>query len=59
MSSIKDTMINIINKQPEDSSYDEILQELSFVNMVNKGLNDSKSNKITDHEKVKEIVKEW
>ena len=34
MNSVKEMMINIINKQPEDSSYDEILQELSFVNMV-------------------------
>jgi ribosomal protein S3AE len=59
MSTIKEKMIDIIKKQPEDSSYDEILQELSFVNMVNKGLENSKNDKITEHEKVKKIVKEW
>lgn len=59
MSTIKEKMIDIIKKQPEDYSYDEILQELNFINMVNKGLENSKNDKITEHEKVKEIVKEW
>lgn len=56
MSSIKETMIDIINKQPDDSSYEEILQELSFVNMANKGLKDTKNGRTTEHEKVKKEI---
>ena len=59
MSSIKKTMIDIIKNQPDDSSYDEILQELSFVNMVNHGIDDSKNNRITEHEKLKKDIKKW
>ena len=59
MSSIKKTMIDIINKQPDDSSYVEILQELSFVNMVNRGLDDSQNDKITDHNKLIDDIKKW
>jgi hypothetical protein len=56
MPSIKEKMIQIINNQPDDSSYDEILQELSFVNMVNRGLNDSKNNKVTEHDTIKKAI---
>jgi hypothetical protein len=59
MPSTKEKMIEIINNQPDDSSYDEILQELSFVNMVNRGIDDSKNNKVTEHEKIKKEIKEW
>ncbi len=59
MPSIKEKMIQIINSQPDDSSYDEILQELSFVNMVNRGLDDSKNNKITEHDKLKKEINKW
>jgi len=57
MSLIKDKMINIIKKQPEDSNFFEILQELSFINMVENGLKDSKNNKITDENMLKEEIK--
>ncbi len=59
MSLVKNKMINIIKEQPEDSNFYEILQELSFINMVENGLNDSKKNNITDEKKLKEEIKEW
>lgn len=59
INNIKEKMIYIIKQQPEDSSYDEILQELSFLRMVNNGLNDSKKNKITDTETLKKEIKNW
>jgi len=34
-------MIDIIGRQPDDSSYDEILRELAFARMVQRGLADS------------------
>ena len=52
-------MIHIIENQPEDSTYEEILQELSFVNMVNKGLDDSKKNNVVDNEELKTNIEKW
>jgi len=40
LSSAKEKMSEIINQQPDDSSYDEILRELAFAQMVKKGLED-------------------
>ena len=59
MSHVKENMIKIINNQPDDSSYDEILQELSFVNMVNKGLRDSKKNNVTGADELKKEINNW
>src|SRR6056297_2214977 len=41
VSSVKDAMINIIGRQPEDSTYDEILRELAYARMVQRGLEDA------------------
>ena len=34
----KDRILKIITDQPDDSSFDEILRELAFMRMVEKGL---------------------
>jgi hypothetical protein len=34
-------MIDIVKRQPDDSSYDEILRELAFARMVQRGLADA------------------
>ena len=41
MSPAKESMIEIIGRQPDDSTYDEILRELAFARMVQRGLDDS------------------
>ena len=45
METIKDKMKKIIERQPEDSSFEEILKELAFSFMVEKGLSDSRQGK--------------
>jgi hypothetical protein len=59
MPTVKEKIIQIVKEQPEDSNFDEILQELSFIRMVNKGLDDSENNKITKHEKLKKEMENW
>jgi hypothetical protein len=51
MANAKEKMTEIIPQQPDDSSYDEILRELAFAKMVEKGLEDSRSGRtISDEE---------
>jgi len=38
MGSTKEQMIHFIHNQPDDSSYDEILNELAFCLMIEQGL---------------------
>lgn len=59
MSAIKEQMIKIITEQPDDSSYKEILQELSFTAMVTKGLHDSQNGRITSTTDLNEEINNW
>jgi len=49
----------IIDSLPEDSSYDEILKELAFHKMIQRGLKDSLQKKVISNEKMRELIKKW
>ncbi len=55
----KQTVENILHSLPDDSSYDEILKELAFAKMIDRGLNDSKRNKTISNEEMKQKIKQW
>ena len=57
--SVKDQMVRLIQEQPEDSSYDEILRELAFARMVERGLEDSKAGRAISHEEMKRVIESW
>ena len=50
---------NIIDSLPDDSSYDEILKELAFDRMIERGLSDSKNGKIISNDEMKHRLKQW
>ena len=52
-------MTEIIQSQPEDSSYDEILRELAFARMVERGLADSRGGRVISHEEMERRAREW
>jgi predicted transcriptional regulator len=52
-------MIDIIGRQPEDSTYDEILRELAFAQMVRRGLEDSDAGRTLSDDDVKRKVDAW
>ena len=59
MSHIKDRMADIIAAQPEDSSFEEILRELAFAHMVDRGLLDSRDGKLLSNEEVRHRIQSW
>ena len=59
MSSAKEAMIDIIGRQPDDSSYDEILRELAFSRMVQRGLDDSDAGRTLTDEEMKRKLDSW
>ena len=59
MASAKETIAEIIARQPEDSSYDEILRELAFARMVQRGLEDSNAGRTLPDEQIKEKLDSW
>ena len=59
MPTAKEQMTKIIQEQPEDSSYDEILRELAFAKMIEKGLADSIENRTISNEEMKHRIRTW
>ena len=59
MFSVKDKMTKIIQEQPEDSTYDEILRELAFSRMVERGLEDSRAGKTISNEEMEHRIRTW
>ena len=59
MSHIKDRMADIIAAQPEDSTFEEILRELAFAHMVDRGLLDSRDGKLLSNEEVRHRIQSW
>jgi hypothetical protein len=59
VSSVKSAMTDIIGRQPDDSSYDEILRELAFARMVQCGLHDSDAGRTVSDDEVKRKIDSW
>ena len=53
MSTAKDIIVEILSRQPEDSSYDELLRELALARMVQRGLEDSDAGRTLSNDEVK------
>ena len=59
MSNVKKKMTELIESQPEDATYDEILRELAFARMVERGLEDSRSGRVISNDDVERRIRSW
>ena len=59
MASAKEQMPKIVQNQPEDSSYDEILRELALARMIERGLEDSQAGRIISDEEMRHRISTW
>jgi hypothetical protein len=59
MATVKDELTKLIQDQPDDSSYDEILRELAFNLMVQRGLRDSDEGKTISNEEMGRRIRSW
>lgn len=59
MSIAKDQIKKILESQPDDSSYDEILKELAFKRMIDHGLADVKTGNVISNQEMEHSVKSW
>lgn len=56
---VKEKMAEIINELPDDSTYEEILRELAFRRMIDRGLKDSNEGKTINNEEMERRIKAW
>jgi hypothetical protein len=59
MATAKDHIAEIIKRQPDDSSYDDIVRELAFDLMVQRGLKDSDERRIISNDEIERRIKTY
>ncbi len=55
----KEQMKELIEQQPDDASYDEIMRELAFARMVNRGLADAREGRVISNEEMGKRIRLW
>jgi len=55
----KEHIAEIVNRQPDDSSYDDIIRELAFDLMVQRGLKDSDEQRTISNEEMERRITSW
>jgi len=59
MATAKEHIAEILKRQPDDSSYAEIILELAFDLMVQRGLKDSDERRTVSNEEMARRIKTW
>jgi len=59
MLTVKERVSEIIQAQPDESSFDEILRELAFSRMLEKGLEDSRKSRTITNEEMEHRIRTW
>lgn len=59
MSKVKEKMTEVIESQPEDSTYEEIMRELAFEKMIERGLADSRGGRVIANEDMGRRIRTW
>jgi predicted transcriptional regulator len=57
MATPKEQIQQIVREQPDDSSYDEILRELAFARMVQRGLDDARAGRTIPHQEMERRIR--
>ena len=59
MAIVKERMKEVIESQPDDATYEEILRELTFERMMEWGLVDSREGRVISNGEMKRRIRSW
>lgn len=59
MSKAKEELTKLIEEQPDDSSREEIVRELAFHVMVERGLADSDTGRVISNDEMARRIRSW
>jgi hypothetical protein len=59
MSAAKEQLMQVIENQPDDSSHEEILREVVFAVMVERGVADSDAGRTISNEEMSGRIESW
>lgn len=55
----KERIRELLETQPDDASYDEILRELAFERMIDRGLSDVREGRVISHDEMGKRIQRW
>jgi hypothetical protein len=55
----KEQIRKVLDAQPDSSSYDELLRELAFARMVERGLADASAGRVASNDEVRRTIESW
>jgi predicted transcriptional regulator len=59
MSTVKEQFIKLIEDQPEDSSSEEIIREMAFAAMIDRGIADSDAGRTISNSEMASRIESW
>jgi len=59
MTAPKEEAKKIIDSLPEDTTYDEILRELAFDKMIQRGLDDVLEGRVISNQEMERTIAQW
>ena len=59
MAIVKERMKEVIESQPDDATYEEILRELTFERMIERGLADAREGRVISNQEMKHRIRSW
>ena len=55
----KEQIKALIDEQPDDASYEEIMRELAFARMIERGLADAREGRVISNEEMGKRIRLW
>lgn len=59
MATVKEELASLIQQQPDDSTGEEIVRELAFHLMIQRGLADSDAGRVVSNEEMGRRIRAW
>lgn len=59
MQTAKEKITEVVSAQPEDASYEEIMRELAFERMVERGLDDARKGRVISDAEMSHRIQTW
>ena len=59
MRTVKEKITEVVMAQPDDATYEEIMRELAFERMIERGLSDARSGQVIEDEEMAHRIRIW
>lgn len=59
MASVKEKITDLIQSLPEDTTYEEVIRELAFEKMIERGIEDSRNGRVISNEEIGQRIRKW